>query len=210
MSSFSPQPGVATSDIAILDLLRKGGDQTVSQLVTATGVTATAVRQRLNRLMGQRLVERVLARAGRGRPAHRYGLTERGRRQSGSNFADLAIALWQEIRAIKDPKVRGGLLERLSGRLASEYGGSLPGETLNQRLESLADLFSERSLQFTVDKSGGKPTLQVLSCPYPDLSEKDRSICALEGLLFSELAGERLKLTQCRLDGQGCCTFESN
>jgi hypothetical protein len=43
----------------------------------------------------------------------RFRLTEKGRRRAGANFADLAIALWQEIREIKDPEVRA---QRLAQR----------------------------------------------------------------------------------------------
>jgi hypothetical protein len=30
----------------------------------------------------------------------------------------------------------------------------------------------------------------------------------MERMLFSELVGDNLKLTNCRLDGGSCCTFE--
>ena len=43
------------SDIAILDLLRKRDGMTVADFEAALGVTATAVRQRLNRLLAQGL-----------------------------------------------------------------------------------------------------------------------------------------------------------
>ncbi len=39
-----------SSDVSVLDLLRRLGPQRISQLATAMGVTVTAVRQRLNRL----------------------------------------------------------------------------------------------------------------------------------------------------------------
>ncbi len=42
---------VESSDIALLDLLRKHGSLSVSQLKAAMQVTATAVRQRLVRLL---------------------------------------------------------------------------------------------------------------------------------------------------------------
>jgi DeoR family suf operon transcriptional repressor len=95
-----------SSDIGILDLLRKTGPLGVRELAQATRVTATAVRQRLSRLMAQALVDRELEHASRGRPSHRYRLTEKGRRQTGANFADLAVALWNEVRGIKDAEVR--------------------------------------------------------------------------------------------------------
>lgn len=199
-----------SSDVSILDLLRKHGGLTVGELADLMDVTATAVRQRLTRLTDQELVQRVSEKAGRGRPAHRYSLTKKGRRKSGSNFGDLAIALWDEIRQIKDPEVRRGLLSRLSKRMAVAYANNVNGDTVQERMEEIADLFRRRDIPFEVDEKEVAPVLTALACPYPDLAEKDRSICSIEKLLFSELLGESVRLSQCRLDGDNCCTFELN
>src|SRR5439155_6374647 len=148
---------IETSDIGLLDLLRKHGSLSVAQLKGAMQVTATAVRQRLVRLLAQGDIERRAQRISRGRPVHRYGLTEKGRRRAGANFADLAIALWQEIREIKDAEVRRGLLARISRRLATLYAGQIHGTTLEERMESLAELFRERQIPFEVERKNDLP-----------------------------------------------------
>lgn len=199
-----------SSDIGILDLLRKVGPLGVAELATATQVTATAVRQRLVRLMAQGLVDRELARAGRGRPSHRYGLTDKGRRQTGANFVDLALALWKEIRAIEDPEVRRGLLQRIAKTMASMYGEQVSGTTTAERMQSVSQVFVQRNVPFEVDESGPLPVLTAVACPYPELAEQDRGICALERMMFSELVGDGLRLADCRLDGESCCRFEVN
>ena len=197
-----------TSDIGVLDLLRKHGPLSVTQLTTAMEVTATAVRQRLTRLLAQGDIEREAQRISRGRPVHRYQLTEKGRRRAGANFADLAIALWQEIREIKDPEVRRGLLQRIGGRLATLYAARVRGSTLEEKMESLAEMFRERRIPFEVGGTRELPILHATACPYPDLAEQDRTICSMERILFSELLGENVRLSNCRLDGHNCCTFE--
>lgn len=199
---------VESSDVGLLDLLRKHGPLTIAQLKSAMDVTATAVRQRLVRLLAHGDIKRECEKLTRGRPLHRYELTEQGRRRAGSNFADLAVALWQEIREIKDSEVRKGLLQRLSGRLANMYAGCVQGETLEDRLQSLAGLFQERQIPFDVERSNELPVLHARACPYPDLAEQDRTVCSMERLMFSELAGQPLRLSSCRLDGHNGCTFE--
>ncbi len=200
---------IIPSDIAILDLLRKSESLSISDLASVMDVTATAVRQRLTRLMAQGYINRATTRAGRGRPSHQYRLTVKGRRKTGSNFADLAIALWEEIRAIRDIEVRRGLLQRLATRLADVYADQVSGETIEEKMESLATLFGERKVPFSVTHGDRKlPILTALACPYPDLAEQDRTICSMEKILFSQLLGERVSLSQCRLDGESCCTFE--
>lgn len=200
---------IIPSDIAILDLLRKAESLGISDLASVMKVTATAVRQRLTRLMAQGYIDRATTRAGRGRPSHQYRLTAKGRRKTGSNFADLAIALWQEVSAVHDIEVRRGLLQRLANRLADGYADQIAGETIDEKMESLAVLFGERKVPFTVTHVEGKlPILTALACPYPDLAEQDRTICSMEKILFSQLLGEQVSLSQCRLDGESCCTFE--
>lgn len=199
-----------TSDASLLDLLRNAGPLSVAQMGERTGVTATAVRQRLTRLLACGDVERATERTGRGRPLHLYKLTEQGRRKTGSNFSDLAIALWQEVREIKDVEVRRGLLTRLAKRMAEGYARDIQGDTLAQRMESLVKLFSEKQIPFEVDHSSGLPVLRAIACPYPDLAEQDRSVCSMERMLFTELLGEGIRLSDCRLEGASCCRFEAS
>jgi DeoR family suf operon transcriptional repressor len=201
---------VSTSDVGILDLLRKLGPLSVLRLAELTQVTATAVRQRLTRLMSRGLIERVAEKHGRGRPSHRYSLTDKGRRQTGANFVDLALALWQEIRAIKDPEVQRGLLQRVSAKMAAMYVGEVRGATVDQRMESISALFADRDVPCSVERQGQLPVLTVHACPYPQLAEQDRGICSLEKMLFAELLQTNVRLTDCRLDGATCCRFETN
>ncbi len=213
------------SDHAVLDLLRRSdGGMRIVDLANSMEVTATAIRQRLGRLMAAGFVQRSSASvAGRGRPSHRYQLTETGHRQTGSNFMDLAIALWQEVRRIEDADVRRGLLQRLSQRLAGVYGAQIKGNSIEERMHSISTFLGKRDIPFEVvtqpasvtsaaktesSDSPQLPVLKALGCPYNELAEQDRSICSMERMLFSELVGQRLTLSQCRLDGEPCCTFE--
>ncbi len=204
----------ASSDKGLMDLLRREPVLRIAELAARMGVTATAVRQRLTRLMDAGLVEREAHAAGRGRPSHRYRLTEQGRSLSGSNLGDLAMVLWQEVRAIKDAEVRRGLLQRISRRLAETYADRLDGATPRERMESLAAMLSEKDIPFEVTElerdEQQLPVLTALACPYTEIANRDRSICSMEKMLFAELVGHGLVLSQCRLDGEPCCTFELN
>jgi len=198
------------SDRAIVDYLRRNGAATIADLVALLGVTATAVRQRLARLMVKGHVERTSAAAGRGRPVHRYSLTALGARSAGNNYDQLAQVLWDEVRAIEDPLVRQGLLSRISRRLADVYRQQVAGSSLAERMTSLARVMTGQQIPFEVEGSASLPVLTALACPYPDLAERDRSVCAMEKMLLSEVLGENLKLSSCRLDGATCCTFEAS
>lgn len=199
-----------TSDSQLLELLRVRGAMSVSEVARASEVTATAVRQRLTRLMSQGLVARNATRNGRGRPSHRYALTEKARRLAGNNFGDLAMVLWNELRGVADPEVRRGLLQRLASAMAQMYAGQIQGSTPVERMESLREVFGQRRVPVSVATAEVGPQLTVIDCPYPQLAETDRGICAMEKMLFAELVNAPLRLAECRLDGHACCRFETN
>ena len=203
MSMQSP-----TSDAGVLDLLRITGPLGVSELADAMEVTPTAVRQRLMRLLGQESIQRETTRRGRGRPRHRYWLTERGLRLTGSNFTDLAVTLWQEMRQSGDPELRREMLRRIARALASGYAGQIHGRTPAERMHSLAELLMQRRIPVTVEGEGEQAVLTEYACPYPTLSDQDWDVCRMERMMFSELLGQDVQLTQCRLQGGGECRFQ--
>ncbi len=206
-------PENRSSDSPLIELLQVEGSLGIGEMAAALGVTATAIRQRLDRLMRAGIVERATvspaAGASRGRPAHTYSLTEKGRRTGGDNFRDLSLVLWREIRGIREPAIRQGLLARIGAAMAGIYRENVAGETPAERLRSVAGMLRERQISCGVDAEakGGLPVLTTHSCPYPDLAEQDRGICAAERIMLQELVGSPVQLSECRLDGSPCCRF---
>ena len=196
-----------SSDKQMLDLMRRQGAVTISALVAEMGVTATAVRQRIQRLSADGLIERQTEKKGRGRPNHRYSLTAKGEQSAGNNFADMASVLWEEIKSVENSEIRRGLLKRIAGRFVERYRGDVSGETLDERMTELAGLMGQRDIPFVVDRSGTLPVLSAHACPYPELAKADRGVCTMEKLMLSEILGANVRLSECRLDGATCCTF---
>ncbi|MEC7355593.1 MAG: winged helix-turn-helix transcriptional regulator [Planctomycetota bacterium] len=198
-----------SSDMAIIDLLRQHGERTVGELSELMGVTLTAVRQRLNRLMEHGYVHREKRIQSRGRPTHGYTLTAEGRRRAGENFADLATALWEEVIALPDSEIRTQLIEGIAKRLAKTYETQVAGGSLAERMGSIATLFESRKIPMVVEDlpETSTPTLKVMACPYPDLVDEDATICQMETTLLSELTGQSLRLDGCSHEGGNCCKF---
>lgn len=134
------------TDQPLLELLRETGGLSIQELMDRFAVTATAVRQRLDRLCAAGLVEKEEIRAAnRGRPSHRYQLSESGLRSLDRNMVELAKVVWDEIQAIDDPAVRNYLLGRISRRLAAQYGavqsgGAQSGSTYNDASSAASNL----------------------------------------------------------------------
>jgi predicted ArsR family transcriptional regulator len=227
------------NDHPLLELLRQTGGLSIQELMERLAVTATAVRQRLDRLCAAGLVEKEEIRVvGRGRPSHRYSLSESGLRALDRNMVELAKVVWDEIQAIDDQAVRNYLLGRISKRLAAEYGQAATAELgslrvrgikprystapnnpaasqtnseLTARLERLAETLRERQFPVIVeqDPSTMLPILKINGCPYPELSDKGHNICEVEEAMFSQLLGDPVKLRHCRCDSpDGGCVFD--
>ncbi|GAB6165495.1 winged helix DNA-binding protein [Thermostilla marina] len=195
------------NDLELLDLLRVEGPMDVTEMAQAVGVTATAIRQRLGRLMAEGAIRRRSVREGRGRPKHVYELTERGVRLTGSNFTDLAFALWEGVCAVDDPQTREAIIRAVAAKLAEKYAAEVAGTTPAQRMEALIHLLGQRRVPFRVDKEDGLPVLNAEVCPYPGLAETNRDICRLEKLMLSQLMGHEMDLAECRADGSDSCRF---
>lgn len=200
-------------DRPLLDLIRRRGPLSVSELARELGVTATAVRVRLTRLLGSGLVERETLHGQRGRPRHTYRASAEAHRQLGQNYADLAVVLWGELmHTVDDPRLRRRIFARITERLAEHYRLQVRGEGWEGRLVQLGSVLHERGVEVEVAQpvdGAGMPYLRQLSCPYFELAETDPAICALERKMFEKVLGRGLRLSQCRLDGHRSCDFEA-
>jgi predicted ArsR family transcriptional regulator len=200
-----------SSDRELLDLIRRRGPLTVAAMVDEFGVTATAIRNRLTRLVGSGMVERTVENGGRGRPRHTYQASAEAHKRLGQNYADLAVVLWDEMmRSVADPKLRRTLFGRITDRLADLYRSQIEGEEWEGRMVQLGMILHDRGIEAEVTRgeAGSGPVLKQHSCPYYELAEDDPTICAMERKMFEKVLGRGLRLSQCRLDGFRSCDFE--
>ena len=87
----------------------------------------------------------------------------------------------------------------------------MSGQEWEGRLVQLTNLLHDRGVEAEVarDGVGPFPILRQHSCPYYELAETDRAICALERKMFEKVLGRGLRLSQCRLDGDRSCDFQA-
>lgn len=197
-------------DQAVLDLLRRHGCLSIQELIEQLSVTATAVRQRLDRLEQLRLIVKEKQGVGRGRPSFRYSITNLGLRYAGVSYADLALALWQEVNSLPDSPLKASLLQRVSGRMGRAYRDEIQGETVEDRLNNLVKVLGDRKIPAALISHGQLPVLEVQACPYPELVNGDpsnRHLCEMEQEVLSAAMGQPMELSRCRLDGHNCCQF---
>lgn len=197
-------------DRPLLDFIRRQGPVTVKQMVLALGVTPTAVRVRLARLVGSGMVDRQVEQGSRGRPKFCYLASVEAHKKLGQNYADLAVALWGEMmQAVEDRKLRRLLFGRVTERLAEQYRIEVHGAEWKGRMVELGGVLHDRGIEAEVTAGPADlPVLRQHSCPYLALAEVDRAVCAMERKMFEKVLGRSLRLSRCRLDGHRSCDFE--
>jgi predicted ArsR family transcriptional regulator len=206
-------------DREALVAIRQVGSAGIGDLVSSLNVTATAIRQRVERLLQSGMIEREKCVAGRGRPTYQYRLTVKGQQAAGARLADLAEALWREVMSLDDPEIRervaSGAARRMGAQFAREAAAHLSDSSEggdDSPLQRLSKVLSARQMVANVADSAdgqGLPVLDISVCPYPSLTDGDvdRSMCRMEEKMFSEALGQPMQLSSCRLDGHPCCQF---
>ncbi|MDP7274993.1 MAG: MarR family transcriptional regulator [Planctomycetaceae bacterium] len=196
-------------DRECLNRLRQSDGASVRDLCEIFGVTPTAIRQRASRLLQRGLVRRdVVRRPSRGRPQYIYRVTERGFRELGDNYGDLARILWRALKQIDDPTIRAGVMACVKRSLVDHYGQWVGTGTTAERFANLSSALADDGYDVELDERNGLPILRERNCPYPELATSDPEICSLEQEVLSEVLGTDLGLIQCWRDGKSCCEFE--
>src|SRR5262249_44048767 len=110
-----------------------------------------------------------------------------------------------------DRKLRRLLFTRVTERLAAMYRGQVSGQEWEGRLVQLSNLLHDRGVEAEVTRDGGgtAPVLRQHSCPYYELAEADRAICALQRKMFEKTLARGVRPSQGRLDGDRFCDFEA-
>lgn len=198
---------IDVGDREFLQALHQQGAASIQDLCDREGVTATAVRQRLSRLIAAGLVARETVRASRGRPYHQYRVTAQCEQQLGENYAELATVLWRELGTIPDPQVRDQVRDRIAESLIQRYGQGVSGGSLPDRLDGLKKSLTERGFSVELEQVDGQTVLRETNCPYMELAIEDESICELEQRVFEKILGTPLQVTRRCRDGHRCCEF---
>jgi predicted ArsR family transcriptional regulator len=196
-------------DREILEHLHRSSGGDIQALCELLGVTRTAVRQRISRLENLRLIASELHGQSRGRPRLVYRVTADGLHELGENYRELAVVLWESIAGYEDAAVRTELIGRVQRSLAERFRRQLVGcESVDERLDQLADEMKSSGFNIESDHSGGLRILRETSCPFPMLADVDEAICQVEREVLQQVLGAPVEFrSRCR-DGHGCCEFQ--
>ena len=202
-------PALDSRDRDLLDHLHRSGGADMQGLCDLLGVTRTAVRARVERLQSDGLLESKSQKAARGRPKQVYRINASGLHALGEDYRQLAVVFWDVIAGTKDEAVRTDLLARVRSHLAERFRRSLVvSDTVEQRLDHLADEMKSSGFNIESDHSLDLPILRETNCPFPMLADVDETICQVEREVLEDVLGAKVEFRHRCRDGHHCCEFE--
>src|ERR671915_2529967 len=139
---------------AVLDLLKRNGEQTVAQLGAALGLSGVAVRRHLEVLEHVGLVRQTTRPQGRGRPAYVYTLTEMGHDLFPRNYHQLVAQLLEAATSELGPEAVERLFDHRQQELAELYAGRTKGRPLPQLASAPAAIQDENGYMADCTSAG--------------------------------------------------------
>ncbi|MGW8257231.1 MAG: helix-turn-helix transcriptional regulator [Thermoguttaceae bacterium] len=209
-SKKSVYPCVSATSMRIVKLLVGSKPQSVSQLMKKTGVTRTAISEKLNELSMAGFVRRTSERLpGRGRPHQLYRATDEALTiLFASNQSLVVPAIWRAIYEIGGDELAGKVIKKTSRFLAKHYNKKVNAKRPTDRFRQLMNLFIAEGGVLEAAVENGHMVVCKRSRPFLSMVDEKRSVCLVDLEMMSQVVGRPVRRTACRHDGDFCCKFE--
>lgn len=202
------QPQPDSRPAQILSLIARHREMTIAEMVAALGVTTTAVRQHVNRLVWEGWLIRHQRRSGAGRPADVFTLSEQSRRAFAHEVHEFTRALLDEVAESEGSEKLQFYLSRVSRRMSKALEAQAGDGDPAERIERVVNLLRERGTVAETQVGQEGVHLSVHTCPFHGLGAARREICEMERETLGRLGGGAATLKQSLAEGAPCCEFE--
>jgi predicted ArsR family transcriptional regulator len=186
---------------ALLDILKREGPQDAKSLAARLGLTPMAIGLHLASLEEEKLVaaEPEPARPGRrGRPVHRWALTEAANRVFPDAHALLTEGLLESLQEVYGQQGMQKLLDARTRHQREDYARAVPADApLKEKVKALARLRDREGYMTQVEAApGGGFRLIENHCPICTAAKACRGFCQSEWEVFSGLMGPGATVTR--------------
>ncbi len=195
----------------ILDILKREGPGTASEMAALLGVSAMAVRQHLYALTEEGLVEAVEKADGVGRPSKFWQLTAAADAFFPQGYAELTAGLMGGLqRAFGDKGLEQIIAARTDEQIIS-YGERMEdAHSVKDRLRALAELRTEEGYMAEVREDEQGFVFIENHCPICIAARTCTGLCASELSLFRAVLGNDVQVerTEHILQGARRCAYK--
>lgn len=189
--------GIDGTSEQILALLRRRERMGVNDLAHELKPAGATVRRHLELLLRDKYVSVAPARGGTGRPRHIFAITDSGAELFRQHYVRMTRRLLNEIVSLSAEETTGRsgvelaelIFARMAERLAGEYRARVEGESLLERVRSVAHLLSDEGLDFEVVEAPDGSRLLGRGCPCTQLLGEHDGVCDHDRVLLSRILG---------------------
>jgi len=187
------------------------GPQTTSALAEALAISVPGVRQQLDRLQADGLVQARSSGGGVGRPALVWSLTEDTQALFPDTHGELTVALIESIRNVLGDEALESVIAEREAMARVRYRKAMgTAKSLGARVKRLAALRSDEGYMAQVERApDGAWILAENHCPICAAARTCQGFCRHELELFRELMGSRARVerTEYVLTGSRRCAY---
>ena len=200
-----------SSQQAVLDhLLEHKSGATLEELVTAVGLSRTAVNQHLIALENDGNVRKTAPRRTRGRPQHVYVLTEQGANLFPKQYSWFSNLLLQTLRQQVGEEQVSQYMYDLGLKLSAGLIPRLVGMNRAERIAEIVKIMNETGFVAEIISPEGPdklPRVECRNCVYHDLSKQYPEVCRFDIGFISGLMGAEVEHQACMQRGGDACRF---
>jgi predicted ArsR family transcriptional regulator len=213
----NPTPDIMPTDLksssrqAILDqlLVHKSG-MTVDEIITAVGISRTAVNQHLTALERRNFIQKGMPRKTGGRPVQIYVLTQQGTNQFPKQYSWFSALLVSTLRDELGPERLDHYMFDLGMKTSASLIPRLLGKTRAERITEIVRIMNEAGFRATeIDPEGISKLSRVecTNCVYHDLTKDYPAVCRFDIGFLSGLMGTEVEHQTCMQRGGQTCRF---
>jgi predicted ArsR family transcriptional regulator len=192
----------------ILALLKKG-PQTVQALSRALGITSMGVRQQLNALERDGLIQYHVEPRGLGRPGYVYTLTGQGDELFPRTYPQFAGSVLETVKLLDGEEGIERIFAKRTDLVGKLYEKRMIGKDLERRVQELADIRTEEGYMAEWEKVN-KDTflLRENNCAICQIAQQCIQACSYELALFQRVLPEANVSRESHiLQGDSACTY---
>ncbi|SEO66463.1 iron-sulfur cluster biosynthesis transcriptional regulator SufR [Amphibacillus marinus] len=201
---------------AILELLKKSKELSVSGLKEHLDITEMAVRKHLVKLEGEGFIQSRTVRQPMGRPVIFYSLTAEGNGLFPNNYDKVVVELLSDIQETMGNEAIDKLFENREQRMRKTYKRHIfQDDRLHERVKQLVRVQQENGYMAEFSQVEGNEeldkqymTFEQYNCPIAAIADRYDKPCHCELNLFKEVLGtDQVERVSCIAKGEKSCKY---
>ena len=200
----------ASQQEVLSQLLERRSGATLDELVTAVGLSRTAINQHLIALERDGYVRKAAPRKTGGRPQHVYVLTEDGTNLFPKQYSWFSKLLMQTLREQLGEEQASKYMYELGVKRSADLIPRLVGKNRAERIAEIVQIMNETGfVAKTVAPTEPEklPRVECKNCVYHDLSKDYPEVCRFDIGFLSGLMGAEVEHQACMQRGSASCRF---